>query len=125
MNWELKDGGVRRPDDLPARIERRLRFALARFGGRILKVIVFLHDRNGPKGGIDKVCRIIVKTNGCGTLVAAIVDSDWHAAVDRATTRIGHTVGRQIARVRDRRPERALVTCDEAVHGLPSRRDGE
>lgn len=102
MHWELKDQAVSRPDDLPDRIDRRLRFALARFGSRIQKTIVFLHDHNGPKGGIDKVCRILVKTQGCGTLVAAIVDSDWNTAVDRATARIGHTVARQIARVRER-----------------------
>jgi hypothetical protein len=120
MNWELKDRGVSRPDDLPDRIDRRLRFALARFGSRIQKTIVFLHDHNGPKGGIDKVCRILVKTQGCGTLVAAIVDSDWNTAVDRATARIGHTVARQIARVRERqvtqatRPFKALRRLAEA-----------
>ena len=108
MNWELKDSGVRRPDDLPERIERRLRFALARFGNHIRKTIVFLHDRNGPKGGIDKVCRILVKTNGCGSIVASIVDSDWITAVDRATSRIGHTVGREIARLRERQVARAV-----------------
>lgn len=102
MLWELKDNGVSRPKDLPDHIERRLRFALARFGSRIEKVIVFLHDHNGPKGGIDKVCRVIVKTRGCGAVVAAVIDSEWVVAVDRATTRIGHTVARQIERLRDR-----------------------
>jgi putative sigma-54 modulation protein len=101
MLWELKDKGVIRPKDLPDHIERRLRFALARFDSRIQKVIVFLHDHNGPKGGIDKACRILVKTRGCGAVIAAVVDSDWIAAVDRATTRIGHTVGRHIERLRD------------------------
>lgn len=103
MIWELKDKGVRRPQDLPEHIERRLRFALSRFGQRIQKSIVFLQDHNGPKGGIDKVCRILVKTRGCGVIVAAVVDSDWIAAVDRATTRIGHNVARQIDRQRERR----------------------
>lgn len=100
MLWELKDKGVIRPKDLPDHIERRLRFALARFDTRIQKVIVFLHDHNGPKGGIDKVCRILVKTRGCGAVIAAVVDSDWMVAVDRATTRIGHTVSRHIERFR-------------------------
>lgn len=102
MNWELKDKGVRRPQDLPDHIDRRLRFALAKFGSRVEKVTVFLHDRNGPKGGIDKVCRVLAKVQGCGMLMAAVVDSDWIAAVDRATTRIGHTVSRQVSRLRDR-----------------------
>lgn len=101
MLWELKDKGIARPKDLPDHIERRLRFALSRFGSRIEKVLVFLHDHNGPKGGIDKVCRVLVKTRGCGAVVAAVVDSDWVVAVDRATTRIGHTVARQIERLRE------------------------
>jgi putative sigma-54 modulation protein len=102
MIWELKDKGVRRPKDLPEHIERRLRFALARFGERIQKTVVFLQDDNGPRGGIDKVCRILVKTRGHGMIVAAVVDADWIAVVDRATTRIGHNVARQIARQRGR-----------------------
>lgn len=114
MNWLLKDQvkdqlgaqagnqGTQRPADLPEHIERRLRFALARFGNRVERVVVFLQDRNGPKGGVDKVCRILAKVQGCGSMMAAVADSDWTAAVDRATTRIGHTVARQVDRVRDR-----------------------
>ena len=92
MQWELKDSGTRRPKDLPEHIERRLRFALARFGNRVERVVVFLKDLNGPKGGIDKVCRILAKVRGCGVTLAAVIDSDWIAAVDRATTRIDASV---------------------------------
>jgi len=123
MNWLLKDQakdaggrqagnqGTQRPAGLPEHIERRLRFALARFGNRVERVVVFLQDRNGPKGGIDKVCRILAKVQGCGSMIAAVADSDWTAAVDRATTRIGHTVARQVGRARDRsgRPPRSAV----------------
>lgn len=122
MNWLLKDQvrhqagnpGARLPADLPDHIERRLRFALARFGGRVERVIVFLQDRNGPKGGVDKVCRILAKVHGCGSLMAVVADSDWTAAVDRATTRIGHTVARQVDRARDRHGRSPRV----AVPGL-------
>ena len=96
MKWELKDAGTRRPSDLPDHIERRLRFALARFSDRIERVVVFLKDLNGPKGGIDKVCRILAKVRGCGVTLAAVVDSDWITAVDRATNRIGHAVSRDL-----------------------------
>lgn len=108
MIWHLKDSGVRRPQDLPDHIERRLRFALARFSGRIGKVFVFLHDRNGPRGGVDKLCRILVKVRGCGVVVASVADSDWVTAVDRATTRIGQTVARQVERMHDHHAARQL-----------------
>ena len=102
MNWILRDSGVQRPQDLPDHIERRLRFALTRFGDRVERVVVFLKDRNGPRGGVDKVCRILAKVRGCGTTMAAVVDADWIAAVDRATTRVGHTVSRELERTRRR-----------------------
>lgn len=101
MIWHLKESGVRRPQGLPDHIERRLQFALGRFSGRIGKIFVFLHDRNGPRGGVDKLCRILVKVRGCGVVVAAVADSDWVTAVDRATTRIGQTVARHVERMHD------------------------
>jgi putative sigma-54 modulation protein len=95
--------GARYPATLPDHIERRLRFALTRFGDRVGRVIVFLQDNNGPKGGVDKQCRILAKVQGCGAIMATVADSTWTAAVDRATTRIGHTLARRIGRLRDRR----------------------
>ena len=118
MHWLLKDQSHHRPADLADHIERRLRFALARFGNRVEKVIVFLQDRNGPKGGIDKVCRILAKVQGCGMLMAAVVDSDWNTAVDRATTRIGHTVSRQVSRLRDRQVASARMPARMPARGL-------
>jgi len=103
MLWQLKDKGVRRPHDLPQHIERRLLFALSRFSGRIQKVLVFLEDTNGPRGGVDKVCRILVKTRGMGATLASATHSDWTTCVDQATGSIGHALARHIARHRTQR----------------------
>lgn len=103
MKWLLRDKGTSYPATLPDHIERRLRFALARLGDRIERVIVILQDTNGPKGGIDKECRILATLQGCGAIMATGADSEWTVAVDRATTRIGHTLARTIGRLRDRR----------------------
>lgn len=98
MKWELRAPGVRRPEGLDERIATRLAFALERFVTRIERVIVFLHDLNGPRGGVDKACRIIVRIRGCGITAAGAVDADWGVAVDRATTTLGHAVARSIDR---------------------------
>ena len=120
MMWILKDTSARRPADLPEHIERRLRFALVRFGRRIEKVFVFLHDSNGPRGGVDKVCRILVKTRGCGAVVVTETDAQWVAAVDRATTRIGHSVARHIDRTRQRRGVSARMPGAPDREALPA-----
>lgn len=100
MDHDLHTTGVKIEDDLKTHIDRRLDFALSRFGSRVLKTIVYLNDNNGPKGGLDKSCLIIVRLRGLKEVVAEIVDSDWPVAVDRATTRIGHSVSRELERKR-------------------------
>jgi hypothetical protein len=35
---------------------------------------------------------------GCGVITAAVIDSDWTAAVDRSINRVGHTVSRHLGR---------------------------
>lgn len=100
MLWTLKQGRSRVPQELCDHIDRRLRFALARFGPRIARVVVSLDDVNGPRGGIDKACRIVVRLKNGGDVVASVEDVDWEVAIDRATTRIGHTVARDVSRMR-------------------------
>ncbi len=100
MLWNLKTAGGSPPAMLVAHVERRLRFALSGFSGRIRRVDVFLADENGPRGGIDKTCRIVVRLRDGGDVVAEVSDVDWVIAVDRATTRIGHTTGRELSRQR-------------------------
>lgn len=100
MMWTLRRGRGRAAADLVEHVDRRLHFALARFSVRIARVSVFLDDVNGPRGGVDKVCRIVVRLRTGGDVVATVEDVDWVAAADRATTRIGHSVGREVARTR-------------------------
>lgn len=102
MNWTLHSNGLTMGPAFKDHVERRLAFALARFGDRISTADVYLEDINGPKGGIDKSCQIVVKVRGVGDVVAAVTDSEWPATVDRAAHRIGHNVSRQLERKRDR-----------------------
>lgn len=115
MNWLLRDQGTTYPATLRDHIDRRLRFALTRFGDRVGRVIVFLQDHNGPKGGVDKECRILAKVEGCEAIMATVSDSEWTAAVDRATTRIGHTLSRKIGRLRDRRVQSYRTAVADAA----------
>ena len=83
-----------------AHVRRRLGFALGRFSDRIQVVRVMLGDENGPKGGLDKTCRVRVDVRGQGEVIVEQVDSNAYAAIDRAADRVGRTVARQLDRVR-------------------------
>ena len=111
MQWELKAAAVHASEGLKDRIDRRLRFALSRFDGRVDHVVVFLKSLNGPKGGIDKSVRILAHIDGAGVVAAMVVDSGWEVAVDRCTDRIGVNVARQLIRHR----QRASRPCGTSV----------
>lgn len=101
MLYELHTSRVELEQGLREHIERRLTFALSRFGSSVIKAAVYLADNNGPKGGIDKSCRIVVRLRGLNEVIAEVIDTDWPVTVDRAASRIGHNVSRALERRRD------------------------
>jgi len=82
------------------RVERRLGFALGRFGGRVVRVAVHLADVNGPRGGVDKRCRVVADLPGHPAVVVEEADADRNALIDRAADRVGHALRRRLDRAR-------------------------
>jgi len=58
---------------------------------------VSLDDLNGPKGGMDKFCRIVAEF-GFASVVVEEVQMDWHAAIASATHRLSQKVARELKR---------------------------
>lgn len=77
---------------------RRLQFALSRFAPDIREVRVHGSDQNGPKGGIDKNCRVTVQLHGGGVVNVTDDDADFLVAASRAADRVGRAVARMIER---------------------------
>jgi len=86
-------------------IQRRLYFALGRFGPAIDRATVRVGDMNGPRGGIDKCCQIVVTLRASGSPPIAIgdIDEDLRSAVARASNRAGRAVARAVERRRRKR----------------------
>lgn len=103
MNIELHTQGIAPTEQLKDHIERRLRFALTRFGRKLRRVHVTLSDQNGPKGGFDTQCKVRAELSDAGPIVIQQVHRDAFSAVARAADRISHAVGRQMERLNDRR----------------------
>ncbi len=103
MKLEFRSNGVRISEALAEHAERRLRFALGRFGERVRRVRVQLTDVNGPRGGEDIQCRVLASLAPHGELVIQEVNHDPFAAVARASDRAGHSLSRHVRRIRARR----------------------
>ncbi len=55
---------------LEEQLERRLRFALARFAGRIRRVSATPENIDGPRGGEDQNCKFVVSLVQSGSIEA-------------------------------------------------------
>jgi putative sigma-54 modulation protein len=96
MQLEVRGRDVEFADAMRNHVRRRLRFALGRFDDRIRHVTVRISDLNGPRGGVDKLCRINIVLSRCGTLVLEETSGDLVTAIDRAADRAGHAVSRKV-----------------------------
>lgn len=86
-------------------VERRLKFALDRFGGRIDEVTVRICG-DGP--GVNN-CRISTDVSPLGSITVEEYDADLFAAIDRATGRMGRLFGNELKRARNAKVGRESV----------------
>jgi ribosomal subunit interface protein len=84
-------------DGLRGHIGRRLRSALERFRGHVDDVQVRLSDVNGPRGGVDKRCRLVLSVARGGVVVAEGRATNFYQAVDLAANRAARSVRRASA----------------------------
>lgn len=98
MQIEIRGQHIHLDDSVKSHIERRLSFALGRFRSHILKVVFRATDVNGPKGGMDKQCKVTVELLPSGSHVVEDIDSDVMLAVDRMAERLGRIVEREVGR---------------------------
>jgi ribosome-associated translation inhibitor RaiA len=100
--------------DLREYVERCLYFALGRFATAVAHVSTRVTDANGPRGGNDKHCQIVIKLRAAGSKPITVddTDTDLRAAVSRAANRAGRCVARAVERRRSKRTyqRRRLIT---------------
>lgn len=92
-------------ESLRCYLERRLRFALARFRDHVGLITV----RTSAEGRGKARCRIIAEMLPFGRVIAEETGPDLFSAADRATAAIGRRVGRELDRARDARLGRESV----------------
>ena len=100
MNVQIRSRGIPITDGLRSHVERRASFALDRFAERVTSVTARFEDTNGPRGGVDKTCRVEVALRGARTVRASDSHADLYVAIDGALHRAARGVSRALHRER-------------------------
>ncbi|MBZ5689644.1 MAG: HPF/RaiA family ribosome-associated protein [Acidobacteriia bacterium] len=98
MQFEIRGREISISQVLRDHIERRLRFALDRFAGRIRQVHVTVGDLNGPRGGIDKCCKLAILLDRSSTIVLENHASNVYVAIDCVADKAATCIGRRLKR---------------------------
>ena len=106
MHLQIHSKNFRLHDHERQDMEQHIQFALNRFDGRISSATVGLADVNGPRGGADKQCRLVIRLQNCGKITIKETHRSVSAAVALAAERAGRAVGREMKRRRDLRHHR-------------------
>jgi putative sigma-54 modulation protein len=101
MRIHIRGRNLNVSDEQGAHIERRVIFALGRFGEEVDSVEVSVVDVNGPRGGIDKCCHMSVRLASGGAVRVEEAGEALEGVVDGAADRMSRSVGRALERGRE------------------------
>lgn len=80
--------------------EQRLRIVMRRAAFLVPRVKVRLSDLNGPRGGVDKQCRLELTPERGETIVVTATEKDWRHAFENALARSARALVRRWQRHR-------------------------
>lgn len=104
MEIRLFDGSIKTSEAQYDYIMTKVGAAAARLKDAMCTVEVRLTDVNGPKGGIDKRCSIVVTPPGLTTLRVEEQAADYYAAIDAAAATLKKSLTRTLERTKANGP---------------------
>ena len=96
METRLIAHGIELSSRLKAYVGRRVHFSLGRFADRIRGLCIRLRDVNGPRGGLDKRCDILIDAGPRHRIVIRERQATIHAAVAFAAERARRALRRHV-----------------------------
>ena len=111
MQLKFRYGHVDVGEGVRDSLERRLRFALGRFGNQIARVTVRLAEPDPSQIHPVYRCKIAVQFARSGRMTVEDLDADLGTVINRITDRVGTSVLRELTR-RHEQAARATNVAD-------------
>ncbi len=103
MQMIIASRGADLTEPIRSHIRARLNAALDQHASRVSRVEVVIEDENGPRGGVDQVCRVVVSLTNGMKFRHQRRGLDLYANVSLIADKVKRRVGRQLAKLHDRR----------------------
>jgi putative sigma-54 modulation protein len=104
MEIRIFDGNIKTSEAQHEYIMNKVGTAAARLADATCMIDVRLLDINGPKGGVDKRCSIVVTPPGQSTLRVEEQAPDYYAAIDAAAAKLKQSLARTLERTKSNGP---------------------
>ncbi len=103
MNIDIRSKNIVLNNNIRSHIKRRLGFAFDNKQDQILAINVILTDVNGPKGGVDKKCVMLIRLDSCKEVVVKEQREGIRSAVDMCAHRASKVVSRKLMKNQQKR----------------------
>ena len=90
--------GLQTPETWADHVDSKIRISLGLFTHKIRRVDVFLSDINGPKGGLDMLCKIKTSVYGQAPFIVQEKADTVHEAINVCLHRTKRSISRHIER---------------------------
>lgn len=107
MHVEIRRQGLELSEWHKLFLTEKMRGALKHFRNRVHRVVTFMSDVNGPKGGVNKRCRVLVHLKSQGVVVVQHTGESILAAIGGAFDRLGQAIHRRVLRKRTEHRQRS------------------
>jgi len=99
MKTHIHAKGFDLTDGIRSHIDKRIHLSLSRMQEHIISIEVHLADINGPKGGIDKQCKVLIHSKNITSITIRGTKDDLYEAIDHAINRASHSLVRKVSRM--------------------------
>ncbi len=100
MNMDIQGVNLHLTDAIVEHTRRRVGAALDQHAEDVQRVDVRLRDLNGPKGGVDMQCEIIVKLATGDEVLIKKAEVDLYSVISHAADSLKVSVNRRLDRVK-------------------------
>jgi len=104
MDLSIRHNGFDMTEAIDGHVRDRVHAALDQHDSHVKSVAVTLLDENGPRGGVDKSCKIqVALVTQADPVIVKKPHEDLYLAVTDAADTVKRHVGRLVRKARDKR----------------------